>query len=656
MVDEAAPEYSTFFNLSTQSSIRDNMGNVPSEPETPPRPSPGRHRLLFCSLGPACIDDIHYEYPMMAHNIRYSALRVGIPGGAGLWATFGARVLGDWKDAADIGCFFAIGEGFPQLMLDEVRGWGVTCGFYNVPKECNRFFLKYGDSNFTKQIRQIAPRVELDLGKFKYTPFVGAKSFHIITHVKLVRLKVLLLDTYRRMSGHEGESRLIVWEPSHESFEPTEFSSYFEALKHVDVFSPNHDEICRLLERDCYKNGLFLRKVIEDAAQLFLDMGIGTKRDGAIVVRCAQHGCFYMDAKKRGWIAAYYSHGHHDVVDVTGAGSCFLGAFTVAYLKTGNLKKACSHGTRAASYAMEQYGFPELVKPKGPKDKADDDSGGHDKPNDDSDEDKRNDSSRKDKSPAGPSNQRSASIPIPTSTARPSNRSRLSELGIKKSTSSPGQMLTAGPSNRKPVSDLKGPNIIYSRTVTSTGPRIREPIAGLGNPVPVSAPSRLSTGGPSNQRPVSSSQNPKPIIAHGHSKLNFPKQPVPPRGQSETSFLTKMKNAIIKEYEPPKIKPRRKKPRDISYKDERTVTSRAREPTDDFLLRLLLAGRMEYKLPSRPSQPLFPGMTNPRPRTSVPLTDEQFDEERAKTILIRGKWFTHKDYLEYRRTGAITAP
>jgi bifunctional ADP-heptose synthase (sugar kinase/adenylyltransferase) len=46
------------------------------------------------------------------------------------------------------------------------------------------------------------------------------------------------------------------------------------------------------------------------------------------------------------------------VVDATGAGNAFLGAYAIGYLKTGDIKEAAYYGSVAASLALEKIGVP----------------------------------------------------------------------------------------------------------------------------------------------------------------------------------------------------------------------------------------------------------------------------------------------------------
>ncbi|KAF2965743.1 hypothetical protein GQX73_g7827 [Xylaria multiplex] len=135
---------------------------------------------------------------------------------------------------------------------------------------------------------------------------------------------------------------------------------YANVLRYVDVFSPNHHELARLTVGSENESETFSHRSIETQAREFIQSGIGCNQDGLIVVRCGEYGCFFMkDEEVKGWVGTYYNHRVVEVKDVTGAGSAFLGAFTVAFIESGDPRYSCFRGTVAASFALEQFGLPK---------------------------------------------------------------------------------------------------------------------------------------------------------------------------------------------------------------------------------------------------------------------------------------------------------
>jgi hypothetical protein len=66
------------------------------------------------------------------------------------------------------------------------------------------------------------------------------------------------------------------------------------------------------------------------------------------------------------WVPAYYGEGYagadagERVVDPTGGGNTFLGGLSVALARGKSIEEACAWGHVAASFAIEQVGFPVL--------------------------------------------------------------------------------------------------------------------------------------------------------------------------------------------------------------------------------------------------------------------------------------------------------
>jgi hypothetical protein len=83
-----------------------------------------------------------------------------------------------------------------------------------------------------------------------------------------------------------------------------------------------------------------------------------------------EEGCvarveFEIDPGIEKWVPAYYGKGYEGdggekVVDPTGGGNTFLGGLAVALARGKPIEEACAWGHVAASFAIEQLGFPIL--------------------------------------------------------------------------------------------------------------------------------------------------------------------------------------------------------------------------------------------------------------------------------------------------------
>lgn len=154
---------------------------------------------------------------------------------------------------------------------------------------------------------------------------------------------------------------LLVWEPAPLGCQRDNLDAHLRACKLVDVFSPNHLELGYLVDGRTEQEPAFSRLAVERSAKTFWDSGIGLRGEGVAVIRAGEHGCLTISsASGSQWLPPFYSEPSMKVVDPTGAGNTFLGAFSVTLQSTGDVQEACISATVAASFALEQFGYPKL--------------------------------------------------------------------------------------------------------------------------------------------------------------------------------------------------------------------------------------------------------------------------------------------------------
>lgn len=148
---------------------------------------------------------------------------------------------------------------------------------------------------------------------------------------------------------------------------PEELPACYEALKHVDVISPNHGELCAFFdEKAHYDGGETAFKTISTCAAKLLQSGVGKNGAGAVVVRVGKEGCYVSTRTSKRYLPAYHQEGTGKVVDPTGGGNTFLGGFAVGLVRGQAspgitvMEEAALWGSVAASFAIEQVGMPRL--------------------------------------------------------------------------------------------------------------------------------------------------------------------------------------------------------------------------------------------------------------------------------------------------------
>lgn len=176
----------------------------------------------------------------------------------------------------------------------------------------------------------------------------------------------------RKMLGQP----LFVWEPVPDLCVPEELENALEALRYVDVVSPNEGELAALFgEHGEDASGVdAVEGRMQRQCEELLTRGFGG-RTGAVVVRTGKEGCYVATKERHTLFPAYHRENRiskktgrqklSKVVDPTGGGNAFLGGFCMGVLQ-GTTRDATAFedgalfGTIAASFAIEQVGMPKL--------------------------------------------------------------------------------------------------------------------------------------------------------------------------------------------------------------------------------------------------------------------------------------------------------
>jgi sugar/nucleoside kinase (ribokinase family) len=134
-----------------------------------------------------------------------------------------------------------------------------------------------------------------------------------------------------------------------------------KVLPSITILSPNAEEALSLLSLDKQPPTKWR---IEQAAETFLEFGIGIDGTGCIVIRCGEMGAYVKSRAREGmWIDAFWNSREDSkkIVDVTGAGNGFLGGLAAGlWLSQGDLYEAAFYATVSASFMIEQIGLPTM--------------------------------------------------------------------------------------------------------------------------------------------------------------------------------------------------------------------------------------------------------------------------------------------------------
>jgi len=171
--------------------------------------------------------------------------------------------------------------------------------------------------------------------------------------------------------GQSTNRPIFVWEPMEGSCQGENLDSFLEAMKYIDVFSPNAEEFAKLLGRN---TDTLSPQELEANCNHLLYAGFEDE-PCAVVVRLGTRGAYVAQRLRHSHFPAYYQPlgtttitlpSENRIVDVTGGGNTFLGAFCVGLVDLARdsqlteFESAAMLGNVAASFAIEQVGMPKL--------------------------------------------------------------------------------------------------------------------------------------------------------------------------------------------------------------------------------------------------------------------------------------------------------
>ncbi|KAK1634078.1 PfkB family carbohydrate kinase [Colletotrichum phormii] len=316
--------------------------------ETPNTPEPGMGPApAFISFGMVVLDELRFP--------DGSVLR-DIPGGSGFYSTLGARLAVSENESSTVRCVITAGSDFPTTVRRQIEEWGVTVHYDEMPDRLStRGLLEYENDAFGKKT-------------FRYTvpPL----------HPDISRLPELLLRSSqhaRSLATLRGETEnpvsLIAWEPSPINSHNRQIE-HMRAVHFSDICSPNDHELLRMKGIDDSLGSPYNRALVEHHA---IDLSNGNAAPGhpallkeaqdrprVTVLRCGDQG--YLTIPRDGdptWLPPFHDYGSSKVVDPTGAGNAFLGAFAIVFARTGDAVLASAYGSVAASFVIEQIGPPK---------------------------------------------------------------------------------------------------------------------------------------------------------------------------------------------------------------------------------------------------------------------------------------------------------
>jgi len=278
-------------------------------------------------------------------------------GGAGTYSAIGARLFSPPPLSKSVGWIVDAGTDFPAELRSVIASWDTGVLMRQRDALTTRGWNGYGENDH-RAFKYLTEKKRLTAEDL--TPnLLQARSIHLIcSPTRCVEMVQRIIDRRRQTFGHHEPKPMIIWEPVPDLCIPTELNNTLKALAHVDVVSPNHEELLSLFSSAVTE---MQESTIEKYASRLLFAGCASPNSKfAVVVRCGSRGCHVTNLSVSKWLPAYHSN-PAKVIDPTGGGNGFLGGLAVGMLRTGgDVVEAARMGSVAASFCIEQVGVPEL--------------------------------------------------------------------------------------------------------------------------------------------------------------------------------------------------------------------------------------------------------------------------------------------------------
>ncbi|CDR39907.1 CYFA0S04e00430g1_1 [Cyberlindnera fabianii] len=306
------------------------------------------NHAVFSSMGMFIIDEIHFPQDS-GRDSHYNVI-----GGGGTYGALGARIITTHTRAQRVGWIIDKGSDFPEEVERYLRTWNTGAVWRDTPERLTtRGWNLYGDRDF-RAFKYLSPkkRIEVD-DLLEYDQLLNSDSYHLICSPQRC------MQILGSLKKHRTESApIIVWEPVPDICLPENLDDTLAILNTVNVLTPNAEEAARFF-------GLpepSTKPELEALAAKFInhitsqtEFGTG----GGIVLRCGALGSYTLTSNGNAfWMPAYHTDG---VIDPTGGGNTFIGAFTTGLvLSRGDWIVASACGNIGAGAAIEQIGMPKF--------------------------------------------------------------------------------------------------------------------------------------------------------------------------------------------------------------------------------------------------------------------------------------------------------
>lgn len=294
---------------------------------------------IMTSMGMFIIDE--NEYPISWNRKN----ETDIIGGGGPYAIVGGRIIAGIKYGKQICGIIDQGNDFPESVFQELNSW--------------KSGIVFQKDNSRKTTRGKNIYTIDDIRKFEYkSPKKQITSQDIAQNETLIKSKSihLLCSIERGLEfvqhiNLENPNIIYIYEPLPSDCVHENFPSLKKLLANITIFTPNLDEASDL-------TGLPKSDLVGITNKFLQYM----PANGGVVLRCGPQGCFINTNDKETppiTLPAYHQN-QAKVIDVTGGGNSYCGAFMTGFcLSNFDWKAGGICGNLASGCVIEKLGMPE---------------------------------------------------------------------------------------------------------------------------------------------------------------------------------------------------------------------------------------------------------------------------------------------------------
>jgi sugar/nucleoside kinase (ribokinase family) len=286
----------------------------------------------FVSIGSAMIDDI---------VLPDGQTRMGVLGGGGPHAAAGMRValraLGHPVAPRSIGLVTLVGNGFPDEAMRFLQARFDIAGCIRKPFDHPRAWQLFEhDGRRSEVFRAGDPAFLINIPEPAEMPaaYASAKGFHILREGGPAQAWFAHL---RRVAP----PATILWEPAQRYMQPSNCAEFRLLLTQPDIVSPNLIEAASVYDAPLDAPALVARMLDDGAKIVVLRMG----EAGSLI---GQPGMPVLHTP---------ALPINEIIDQTGAGNMYCGAFLAGLVHAGDIETASRLGALAGHAALGQWGI-----------------------------------------------------------------------------------------------------------------------------------------------------------------------------------------------------------------------------------------------------------------------------------------------------------